>query len=199
MERRVKPMDMYQLFSDFNCPFCYALHERLHSLDLMAQIQWQGVQHAPHLPVLMTIWAGHLRSELQQEVEMVRRLAPELPIIVPKGKPNTGRAIAMAAHALHMDRLRGIQFVRAVYRLFWCDGQDLSDQALLREEAIRHGFAPDALVEVSASPVARLLKAWGDQWEQTEHQGVPLLQRPDGRLLVGLVSMESLHTFLAGK
>ncbi len=190
---------MYQLFSDFNCPFCYALHERLHRLDLMAQIRWQGVQHAPHLPIPMTTWAGHLRSELQQEVEMVRRLAPELPIIVPKGKPNTGRAIAMAAQALDMDRLRGIQFVRALYRLLWCDGQDLSDQALLRDEVIRHGFAPDAFLEASAPPVQQILKAWGDRWEQTEHQGVPLLQRSDGRLLVGLVSTESLQTFLAGK
>lgn len=191
-------MDVYRLYSDFNCPFCYALHERLHGLDVMDQIEWQGVQHAPHLPVPMVTWGGHLGVELKQEVEMVRRLAPDLPIIVPKGKPNTGRAIATAARALYLDRLRGRMFVRALYRRFWCDGHDLSDHEVLRKEAVRQGFTADQFVEVGAPPVDRLLKTWGDQWEQTEHQGVPLLQRSDGQVLVGLVPRETLHMFLAG-
>ncbi|MGB5046240.1 MAG: hypothetical protein WBO11_14885, partial [Nitrospira sp.] len=59
-------------------------------------------------------WAGHLAAELKQEVQMVRRLAPELPIAVPPGKPNTGRAIAASARALHMDPLRGGEFVRSL-------------------------------------------------------------------------------------
>ena len=90
-------MNTCRLYSDFNCPFCYAMHERLHALGVMDRISWQGVQHAPHLPVPMAGWAGHLAAELKQEVQMVRRLAPELPIAVPPGKPNTGRAIAAAA------------------------------------------------------------------------------------------------------
>lgn len=191
-------MTVYTLYSDFNCPFCYALHERLHGLEVMDQIEWRGVQHAPHLPVAMVTWGGHLGVELKQEVEMVRRLAPELPIIVPMGKPNTGRAIAAAARALHLDHSRGSVFVRALYRRFWCDGQDLSDQEVLRKEALRQGFTAEELVEAGATPVDRLLNTWGDQWEETEHQGIPLLQRQDGRLLVGLVSLETLKTFLAG-
>ncbi|MBA5868834.1 MAG: hypothetical protein GDA68_02330 [Nitrospira sp. CR2.1] len=191
-------MNGYTLYSDFNCPFCYALHERLHGLDVMDQIEWQGVQHAPYLPVPMMTWGGHLGVELKQEVEMVRRLAPDLPIIVPTGKPNTGRAIASAARALHLDRLRGRLFVRALYRLFWCDGQDLSDQEVLREEAVRQGFTGDQLIESAAPSVERLLTRWNDQWEQTEHQGVPLLQRSDGQMLVGLLPRETLHMFFAG-
>lgn len=191
-------MDVCTLYSDFNCPFCYALHERLHELDVMDRIEWRGVQHAPHLPVPMVTWGGHLGVELKQEVEMVRRLAPELPITVPMGKPNTGLAIAAAARALHLDRSRGSMFVRALYRRFWCDGHDLSDREVLRKEALRQGFTAEELVEAGATPVDRLLKTWGDQWEEAEHQGVPLLQRQDGRLLVGLVSIETLNTFVAG-
>ena len=99
-------MNLSRLYSDFNCPFCYAMHERLHSLGVMDRISWQGVQHAPHLPVPMAGWAGHLAAELKQEVQMVRRLAPELPVAVPPGKPHTGRAIAASARALHIDPLR---------------------------------------------------------------------------------------------
>ena len=78
-----------RLFSDFHCPFSYAMHERLHDLGLMAQISWHGVQHARHSPVPMQTWSGHLASELKQEVEMVRRLVPELSIALPLGKPNS--------------------------------------------------------------------------------------------------------------
>lgn len=94
-----------RLFSDFNCPFCYAMHERLHGLGLMPQISWHGVQHARQLPVPMQTWSGHSASELKQEVEMVRRWAPELSIALPWGKPNSGPAIAAAARALSIDGL----------------------------------------------------------------------------------------------
>lgn len=188
-------MEPVTLYSDFNCPFCYALHERLQALEVMERIEWRGVQHAPHLPAPMVVWAGHLGSELKQEVEMVRRLAPELPIMVPKGKPNTSRAIAAAARALQLDREGGRLFVRALYRRFWCDGHDLSDPDVLRSEAGRHGFSADEMLGSDAPSVNQLLMAWSDEWQQTEHQGVPILQRSDGQVLIGLVSMETLQNF----
>lgn len=192
-------MEYLKLYSDFNCPFCYALHERLHALEVMESIEWQGVQHAPHLPAPMVVWDGHLAGELKQEVEMVRRLAPELPIIVPKGKPNTSRAIAASARALELDRHCGTLLVRALYRRFWCDGQDLSDHDVLRNEASRHGFSADEILGSDAPSVDRLIRAWSDQWQQTEHEGVPILQRSDGQMLIGLVSMETLQHFFADR
>lgn len=192
-------MSRIRLYSDFNCPFCYAMHERLHSFGVMDRISWQGVQHAPHLPVPMAGWAGHLAAELKQEVQMVRRLAPELPIAVPPGKPNTGRAIAAAARALHMDPLRGGEFVRSLYRSFWVDGQDLSDETVLQREAERQGFASAQIVGTEATTVDAILRAWNDQWAEADHQGVPLLQRPDGTLLVGLMPADVLEEFLSGK
>ena len=192
-------MKQCRLYSDFNCPFCYAMHERLHELGVMEAISWQGVQHAPHLPTPMAAWAGHLGLELRQEVEMVRRLAPELTIAVPKGKPNTRTAIAVSARALRADPLRARDFIRSIYRLFWVDGQDVSDEGLLQREAERHGFQGPELVGPTAPPVEQVLRDWGDQWGETEHQGVPLLQRSDAQVLVGLVPMETLQRFLAGE
>lgn len=187
-----------RLYSDFNCPFCYAMHERLYALDFMEQVSWHGVQHAPHLPRPMAKWAGHLREELKQEVEMVRRLAPELSIILPPGKPNTRFAIAAAARALDQDPSRAGEFIRALYRLFWVNGLDLSDERLLQQEAERHGFAGGKIAGPAAPPVDPVLSGWTSLWEETEHQGVPLLQRPDKQVLVGLVPEETLKHFLAG-
>ena len=186
-----------RLFSDFNCPFCYAMHERLHALGLMEQVSWHGVQHAPHLPIPMAIWSGHLAMELKQEIEMVRRLAPELPIALPPGKPNSGPAIAAAARALSLDFRSGQEYLRSLYWLFWVEGQDISDAEVLQREAERHRFSPARIAGSNAVPIDRTLRAWMEQWHETEHQGVPLLERPDHAGLVGLVPEASIRKFLA--
>jgi predicted DsbA family dithiol-disulfide isomerase len=183
------------LFSDFNCPFCYAMHERLHDLGLMAQVSWHGVQHARHLPVPMQTWSGHLASELKQEVEMVRRLAPELPIALPLGKPNSGPAIAAAARALIIDRLLAQEFIRSLYQMFWVDGKDLSNQELLQDRAERQGLPPAQICGKTALPIDDQLRVWEARWNETEHSGVPLVQRSDGAQLVGLVSASSIERF----
>ena len=130
---------------------------------------------------------------------MVRRLAPELPIAVPPGKPNTRRAIAASARVLQIDPLRGGEFVRSLYRSFWVDGQDLSDETVLQREAERLGFASAQIVGTEATPADAILRAWNDQWAEADHQGVPLLQRPDGTLLVGLMPADVIEEFLSGK
>lgn len=186
----------FRLYSDFNCPFCYAMHERLHALGVMEQISWHGVQHAPHLPTPRATWAGHLRAELNQEVEMVRRLAPELSITVPTRKPRTRFAIAAAARALRIHPGRAGEFIRSLYRVFWVNDLDLSDERLLQVEAERHGFAGTEVAGSAAPSVDRVLNGWADLWAETEHQGVPLLQRSDNQLLVGLIPPETIRQFL---
>src|SRR5262245_45744306 len=122
---------MFELFSDFNCPFCYALHERLYDLNLIDRCDWRGVQHAPHLPSPMKPWQGSLGAELRHEVAVVQRLAPELPITLPPGKPNTKPAIERAIALLGLNRTNGMEFIRRTYRAFWCEGQDISDRKVL--------------------------------------------------------------------
>ena len=185
------------LYSDFNCPFCYATHERLHGTGLIESVEWRGVQHAPHLSLPMQLWAGRLGAELLQEVAMVRRLAPEVPIAVPKGKPNTRPAIEAAACATRMDPGRAVGFIRSLYRLFWLEGKDISNSTLLREEGQRHGFEPRGISSTEAEYVSPLLDIWAREWAETDHAGVPLLEREDRRMLFGLVPADLLREFLA--
>ena len=86
-----------------------------------------------------------------------------------------------------------------LYRSFWVDGQDLSDETVLQREAERQGFASAQIVGTEATTVDAILRAWNDQWAEADHQGVPLLQRPDGTLLVGLMPADVLEEFLSGK
>lgn len=182
------------LFSDPNCPFCYATEERLHDLGLQGAVQWCGVQHAPHLPVPMAPADHLLREELPAEVRAIRALAPEVAITVPPGKPNTSLAIHYGAAALLADPVAGRAFVHSLYRALWINGADLADPAILARLADDAGLtgleADDAALAVA--------DGWQGAWQRTGLGGVPLLVRHDGRRLYGLVGTEELRAFLAG-
>ena len=180
------------LYSDFNCPFCYAMHEQLWQLGLAERVEWRGVQHAPHLPVPMAQWNGPLAAELRHEVAMVGRLAPALPIAMPSGKPNTGAAILTAASVLSRDLRQGEALVRALYVAFWRDGVDLSNPAMLRNLS---GVTEEDVLEVPAR-IVQTVEEWDHEWRQTRQSGVPLLVSPEGEQLVGFVQASEVLQFV---
>jgi len=184
------------LYSDFNCPFCYAMHERLHELNLISRCEWRGVQHASHLPRPMKPWQGMLGAELRHEVTVVQRLAPGLPISLPPGKPNTKLAIEQAAALLRRDRAQGMAFVRETYRAFWCEGKDISDPVVLRQLAEQTG-APAENIGAIDDESRQVGQGWESAWHRTGQAGVPLLVSPEGELLVGCVPPEQVRQFFA--
>lgn len=179
----------FELFSDFNCPFCYALHERLHDMKLIDRCEWRGVQHAPHLPRPMKPWRGSLGAELRHEVEIVRGLAPGLPIALPPGKPNTRLAIERAIGLLRRDRARGMEFVLQAYQAFWREGRDISDPQVLRE------LAEESVEGESNDHLRRIAQEWETAWHATGQAGVPLIVSPDGDHLVGCVPVKEVEKF----
>ncbi len=155
------PSDRVVLYSDFNCPFCYALHERLHDVGVIDRCEWRGVQHAPQLPRPMKPWSGSLGAELRHEVTMVQRLAPGLPIALPPGKPNTLPAIEHAIALLQKEPRVGMDFVRRTYRAFWCEGRDISDPVVLKE------LAGEYVVETGDMQSQVLAQKWETAWHAT--------------------------------
>lgn len=184
-------MKPFLLYSDFNCPFCYALHERLHELQLFDRCEWRGVQHAPHLPRPMKEWQGTLAAELRHEVTVVQRLAPGLPITLPAGKPNTGPAIEQAAYLLSRNLSQGLDFVRRIYRAFWCGGQDIADSVVLSQLAM--GCEADD----GGGDSRRIVQEWARGWHETGQAGVPLIVSPQGDVLVGCVPPEDVRRFFS--
>ncbi|MFO0706094.1 MAG: DsbA family protein [Nitrospira sp.] len=182
-------------YSDFNCPFCYAMHEQLVESGTIAHVEWRGVQHASHLPVPMKVWQGGYAAELRQEVAWVKQLAPALAISVPPGKPSTRRAISAAAAALRQDARRGEEFVRALYAAFWRDGADLSDAVVLNDLMARSGIYMDS-APWDDKTIGEQVEQWDEAWRSTGHSGVPLLIGPEGDQLVGLVSSADVRRFM---
>lgn len=184
------------VYSDFNCPFCYALNEELGRLDITERLSWRGVQHAPGLPVPLVSWNGELTEALEREVEAVRLRAPELPIEAPGGKPNTARAIRAAALALAMDRQRGHAFKDLLYRAFWCRGTDLSDPETLDRLAAEAGFTGLSFAQLDRHEIVATTSGWQHEWEQNGCLAVPALLRPDGVTLIGFHGREQTAQFL---
>lgn len=183
------------VYSDFNCPFCYALNERLLPLGVADSLSWRGVQHAPHLQTPMVTWAGLLGAELRYEVETVHRLAPCLPISVPPGKPNTTRAIRAVARALDLDPQRAHAFKDELYRAFWRDGADISDAGILDTLAAGVGLPDGLCADLNAPVVMARTAQWQEEWERSRSYAVPVLVRDDGEVLVGLVDAVQLAAF----
>jgi predicted DsbA family dithiol-disulfide isomerase len=184
------------LYSDFNCPFCYALHERLHELNVISRCEWRGVQHAPQLPIPMKPWQGSLGAELRHEVAVVQRLAPGLPIALPPGKPNTKPAVEQASALLQRDRSRGMAFVRETYRAFWCEGKDISDPGVLRRLVEQTGGPTETVAQID-NESRQVAHEWEKAWHRTGQAGVPLMVSPEGELLVGCVPIEQIRQFFA--
>lgn len=179
------------LYSDFNCPFCYALGERLIEAGVAHQVAWRGVQHAPQLPIPMRNAERGLAGELENEVRAIRRLAPDLPIALPRGKPNSGPAILAVAAALRIDPLRAHVFKDSLYREFWRHGADLSDPVVLRKLANAAGFVD----ELDVSHAESIALTWQRDWYGSGLNGVPAMTHDDRAPLVGLASVEAIRSW----
>jgi predicted DsbA family dithiol-disulfide isomerase len=180
------------LFTDLNCPFCYATETRLERLGLSDRVTWRGVEHEPDLSVPMDRHDVQIAGELQEEVRSVQSRAPEVPIAVPPGKANTSNGLLATAAALRADPAKGARFRQAVYQAFWRDGRDVSDPAVLAELAEEAGLPPLRTRPEDALEVA----AWRLEWERSPLRGVPLLVREDGETVYGLKDAEILDAFV---
>ena len=179
---------LFTLFSDINCPFCYALHERLHELHLLDRCAWRGVQHAPYIPIPMKPWQGSLAAELRYEVNVVRGIAPKLPLELPAGKPQYRHAIAIAAEFLKPDRENGMTLVRKIYQAFWVDGRDISHPEILS------AIIGSTRSQQSDNTGKRIAERWAAEWVATGQAGVPLLVAPAGDVLIGCVPAETMES-----
>ena len=184
------------LYSDFNCPFCYALHERLYEMDLLVRCEWRGVQHASHLPSPMKPWQGSLGAELRHEVSVVQRLAPGLPISLPPGKPNTRPAIEQAVSLLRRDPSHMTTFVRETYRAFWCEGKDISDPEVISRLGEQVGASLESMGMIDSED-RRVAQEWEAAWHLTGQAGVPLIVSPENYLLVGCAPIADVQSFFS--
>src|SRR5687768_4652387 len=145
-------------YADLNCPFCYALDERIHQLGLTTTAQWRGVQHL----VTPDQWQAESAERLAQEVARVQKHAPELTIIVPPRRPSSGPAILALAELELTDRDRSAQLRRLLYAALWVEGRDISSAAVIAEACRVIGVHPPK----PGTNARALAQRWQREWEE---------------------------------
>jgi len=181
------------LYSDLNCPYSYALSVRLTSMGLDERVDWRGVQHDPSLPVPARLGDRRVMRALEDDVDTVRLQAPEVEIVPPPVKPNTRRAIASVAAVHRQHPLRATDFRRGLFAALWVRGEDISSGAVIN--AVATQAQVPGWVDLDGPAGNRLADEWDMDWVTRRLGGVPRLVRPDGRVLWGLASVESITEF----
>ncbi|MGH7230312.1 MAG: DsbA family oxidoreductase, partial [Nitrospiraceae bacterium] len=133
---------MIKVYSDLNCPYCYALHAHL-QVARPEQMEYCWVQHAPALRIPLRP-SPAMTEMLQEEVQHIQHIIPELDIRPPPAKPNTGPAIRLLAKATLLNPLKTQALATRLFQAFWREGRDLSAPAVLQDAceavAIPEGF-----------------------------------------------------------
>ena len=180
------------VYADFNCPFCYALNERLHAMDLEDQVEFRSIQHAPSVSSKQ---AGFkVLSELVTEVAQVRRKAPSTRINIPMFRPNSAAASTLVNTVNKSDPARASQLRRRIYRALWIDGQDISDPDLLAALLKELGIEPPQDDASQDEELDNGQTQWDDNREFDRN--IPIVISDQGELVIGFPLESELDGFL---
>ena len=191
-EQRFVGAGDFVIYADFNCPFCYALNERLQALGLEDRIDYRSVQHAPA--------ASSERSEvsilaaLSREVADVRRRAPSVQIATPLFRPSSAAATELLDRVSRQSPQYASRLRRAIFQALWVEGLDISLpevlESLLLQQDIDLG-----LVKTGSSEA---LSAWQTEWSNdSEFEGkIPVVISERGEKVIGFPLESELNSFL---
>ena len=115
----------FVVYGDLNCPFCFALHERFNSWDLLSRVEWRLIVHAPELSE--AAFSLEDESLLANEVFAIHHRAPDVEVSLPKRRPGSSLAtrLVMAISQYASDKAPELRL--ALYRALWQNGLDLAN------------------------------------------------------------------------
>jgi diguanylate cyclase (GGDEF)-like protein len=185
----------YLFYSDFNCPFCFALNERLLAVGDKGRIGWRGIEHMPAADSLQITWEEQVA--INNEVSVIRRRAPEIAVTPPKFRPSTGLANRLMAtlRAMPEPSPQLPELRTAIYRAYWRDGLDISDLGVLTDLCAGAGVPMPERVD--GAQAAADLAEWQTDWEgERFHRRLPaMLAQHNDKPLLGFPTLDFLYRF----
>jgi len=182
----------FTIFADFNCPFCYALNERLHAMDLDQRVDFRCIQQFPAASSEASDF--QTLGRLAGEVADLRRKLPSMQINLPLFRPNTAAAAELANAVATVDSAQAARLRRRIFRALWIDGEDISRPELLQS------LLDDLDIDAPGKAVRRALESgdWQREWDETEEfgHGLPVAVSDRGETLIGLPLESELDAFL---
>ena len=183
----------FTVYSDFTCVECHGLNEQLMQLGVGAAVHWRGVQIDPTAQLPMRALERRLLDRIEDEIAEMRRRIDGVLVHLPRGKPNTLRAIVAVASVMRQQPARAALFRDALYRAYWQDGTDLSSPAELQRVADAVGVP--RFVELDHPDAEEMVDEWDLAWATERLGGVPRVIRSDGKILWGLKPAHEASTF----
>ncbi|MEM7563102.1 MAG: diguanylate cyclase [Pseudomonadota bacterium] len=182
----------FTVYADFNCPFSYAVNERLFEMHLELQVDFRLIQHQPKIQsdqVNLEVLSG-----LTTEVAEVRRRAPSVEINIPMFRPSSAPAIALVYAVSLDDPVSAIQLRRRIYQALWVDGLDISDSAVLASLMIELELEMSKARDISNETLNR----WQSEWSNNAEFGrnIPILISDIGETVIGSLLEPELDIFL---
>jgi diguanylate cyclase (GGDEF)-like protein len=180
------------IYADFNCPFCYALNERLHELNREDQVEFRAVQHAPSVSSDQASF--EVLSALSTEVAEVRRRAPSTQINVPMFRPNSGPASRLVNAVAKEHPRKAIQLRRLIFRALWVNGADISKPDLLDSLLAEFDIDPPAAAALKDDK----LSAWQSEWDGNSEfdHNIPIVISDRGETVIGFPLEPEIDAFL---
>lgn len=176
-----------QVFSDFNCPYCFTLNEWLHGLELGSRIRWVGVEHRPDLPADGTNQAEDIQ-QLKLEVDDVRRRAPENGVREPPLWCNSRKALLLQ-NAVEVDLPDEAPALRRrLFRRYWHEGVLLVDEAT---SALGLRRFSEMNLDDEESELDRLTSWWRAHVDR-----IPCMIAPTGVVHLGLQDRARVERFM---
>ncbi|MDG2075180.1 MAG: diguanylate cyclase [Arenicellales bacterium] len=126
-------------YGDLNCPFCFALHQRLADWGLLERIEWRLIVHAPELS--KSNFSLEDQSLLANEVFSIHHRAPDVTVKLPRTRPGTEMATELI-YALGKASPTSQATLRlALYQSLWLEGRNIADPTVLQEIINEAGLA----------------------------------------------------------
>jgi predicted DsbA family dithiol-disulfide isomerase len=177
----------FTVYSDFTCAECYGLNEQLAALGVSGAVQWRGVQVEPALATPMRSIDRRALDRIEDEISEVLRRVGDTVMHLPRGKPNTRKAIVAVASVMRQQPARAAVLRDALFRAYWRDGTDLSVMGEVQAVADRAGVP--RFVQLDDPDADEMVENWDLDWATERLGGVPRVIRGDGKILWGLRSM----------
>ena len=190
---KVVGMMSYAVYADFNCPFCYALSERLKEHSNQYEIEWRPIQHVASQ---ITRCSVEDLAVLASEVFTVRHRAPEVPIAMPQLRPSSDDASQAFLALQATDPIAAWRFRHQLYRSLWVEDRDISEPQVLGQIFEESGIDVPSNNAFDGATLAR----WQQEWETgVFDKRIPAMVSSDGRVLAGLASPGDIQRFLEGR
>jgi diguanylate cyclase (GGDEF)-like protein len=190
-------LEGYRAFIDLNCPYCYAMFERITRWGLGEQIEWCMVEHDAH--VLEGPFDLNQEELLTTEVFEVHHRAPDVDLRLPPDRCNSTMATWLVVMVCRLFPDSANTFRRAVYRALWHDGWNIGDRAILEDLLHLNGLPAELLEMCEEAPEEFLI--WQKAWDMGPYDhSIPVLTHvPTDRVLIGLADERTLAAFLLGE